>query len=595
MVNFRRARTVEKGECTTLVPCTEGSGGRSGTKPVNHPLCDKLQYVAADFSRFGGQVTSGFAKEPEEPHRAYMNTLLGWARSNHKHSKLDAILTYLQKGQVVGDLVRNHVLPVNDPGAEQPNLLKNWIGDKAQAPPIFKVLPNGQSPEDALVRWRVEEPEKPASGTWEDQEMIASWISYYESLQSKFGLCMVNGCETTLAEQHPAKLRNGADKAKLVSSNDKNGYTFRGRFVDAEQAVGIGFDATQKAHNALRWLIARQGYRNGDQVIVAWAVSGKDIPDPFRNTLDLFGVEGPAVEDEALNVGDVGQAFARRLNRAISGYRAKLGTADEIVIMGLDSATPGRMAISFYRELNGFEFLDRVQNWHEQCAWPQNFGKDSHFIGAPAPRDIAEAAFGKRLDDKLKKSTIERLLPCIVDGRPIPADFVASTTRRASNRVGLDHWDWEKCLGIACALFRGHHKQKGYQMSLESKRATRDYLYGRLLAVAEQIEDRALYIAGENRSTTAARLMQRFADRPLSTWKTIELALGPYKARLRGSRGPFLRKMEKLVDDITAAFDKDDFVADGPLSGEFLLGYHCQRRDLHSPAQSLEDEQHPDE
>jgi CRISPR-associated protein Csd1 len=53
--------------------------------------------------------------------------------------------------------------------------------------------------------------------------------------------------------------------------------------------------------------------------------------------------------------------------------------------------------------------------------------------------------------------------------------------------------------------------------------------------------------------------------------------------------------MEKLVDDITAAFDKDDFVADGPLSGEFLLGYHCQRRDLHSPAQSLEDEQHPDE
>ena len=97
----------------------------------------------------------------------------------------------------------------------------------------------------------------------------------------------------------------------------------------------------------------------------------------------------------------MGQAFARRLNRAISGYRAKLGTADEIVIMGLDSATPGRMAISFYRELTGFEFLDRVQNWHEQCAWPQNFGKDSQFIGAPAPRDIAEAAYGKRLDDKL--------------------------------------------------------------------------------------------------------------------------------------------------------------------------------------------------
>ncbi|WP_354005778.1 type I-C CRISPR-associated protein Cas8c/Csd1, partial [Aeromonas caviae] len=139
-------------------------------------------------------------------------------------------------------------------------------------------------------------------------------------------------------------------------------------------------------------------------------------------------------------------------------------------------------------------------------------------MGAPAPRDIAEAAYGRRLDDKLSKATVERLLPCIIDGSQLPRDLVETTTRRARNRVGFkEHLEWEKCLGIACALFRGHNKQRNYQMALEQDRITRDYLYGRLLAVAENIESQALFVAGEKRDTMAARLMQRFADRPYST------------------------------------------------------------------------------
>ena len=120
-------------------------------------------------------------------------------------------------------------------------------------------------------------------------------------------------------------------------------------------------------------------------------------------------------------------------------------------------------------------------------------------------------------------------------------------------------------------------------MALEPDRTTRDYLYGRLLAIAENIESSALFVAGEKRDTSAARLMQRFSDRPFSTWKTIEVSLTPYKARLRSQRGPLLFKREQLLDDIMAKFQADDFVNDGPLTGEFLLGYHCQRQDLRPP------------
>jgi CRISPR-associated protein Csd1 len=119
-------------------------------------------------------------------------------------------------------------------------------------------------------------------------------------------------------------------------------------------------------------------------------------------------------------------------------------------------------------------------------------------------------------------------------------------------------------------------------MALETERATRDYLYGRLLAIAESIESFALTKAEKNRDTTAARLMQRFSDRPYSTWRNIELALTSYKSRLRSSEknAGFLFKREKLMDEVLCFFQGNDFTNDRALSGEFLLGYHCQRRDL---------------
>ena len=592
--NFLRANVITKADQPTVVPCTEGSGGRSGKKPVNHPLCDKLQYVAGDFQKFGGEVTSGFSKDPHEPHRSYLQTLAGWDASHYGHPKLVAIRKYVQKSKIIDDLSREQILFLDPQG----KLLKTWKGDKQNPPPIFKLISKEQSPAEAFIRWRVEVPGDPQSTTWKDQELIKAWVDYYASQQAKRGLCFIAGETKTLAEQHPAKLRNGADKAKLISSNDTSGYTFRGRFEDEDQACGVGFEVTQKAHNALRWLIERQGFRTGAQVVVAWAVSGKEVPDPFANSADMLGLETSGVETSNQFQGDAGQIFASRLNKYIAGYRVELGSTNDIVVMALDSATPGRMAIAYYRELTGSEFLERIQAWHKSCAWHQNFGKDLKFVGVPSPRDIAEAAYGRQVKgksgEKLRKATVERLLPCIIDGQPIPHDLVESTIRRTCNRDGLEHWEFEKDLGIACALFKGYFKERSYEMALEPNRTTRDYLYGCLLAIAEHVESRALHLAGEKRDTNAAKLMQRFGDRPYSTWRTIELSLIPYKTRLRAKRSSFLNEMEKQLDAVSSKFQAQDFLDDRRLSGEFLLGYHCQRQALWTKPETEKDEDNGD-
>jgi CRISPR-associated protein Csd1 len=278
--------------------------------------------------------------------------------------------------------------------------------------------------------------------------------------------------------------------------------------------------------------------------------------------------------------GDVGQAISRALSKKIQGYKKDLGDANRIVVMGLDAATPGRAAVTFYRELTGSEFLERIESWHSDYSWIQNYSGEIKFVGAPAPKDIAEATYGRRLDDKIRKATIERILTCITDGKKVPRDLVAITKNRAVNRAGMENWEWEKHLGITCALFRGYYKERNYQMALEENRTSRDYLYGRLLAIAEHVESRALYVAGENRETNAAKLMYRFSQRPYSTWLILEMNLLPYKTRLQAKRPTFLKDMKLLLDEVHHHFQGKDYMDDHNLSGEFLLGYHCQRKKL---------------
>lgn len=602
---FKRASVLEKTQ--VVLPASEKSAGRSsGEAP--HPLADKIQYVAKDYPDYGGRKKSYFA--------GYEKQLSDWCSSEFRHEKAIAVYKYICNGSVVDDLISEGVLHVG----QNKELLAYWPDGDREPPLIFKVLPpipknkrvNKDKSEieqgDALICWSVEVEGEPDSATWQDESLQQKWIEYDNQSLNKTAFCFILGHEMPIAVNHPAKLRHTGDKAKIISANDSSGFTFRGRFTDSggSQAASVSYEITQKAHNALRWLISRQGFRNGDQVFVSWAVSGKEIPKPLESTWNLFNssqIIKKQVDDEDKKPPDhsvdLGESFARRLKNYMAGYYANLKPNEQIVVMGLNSATPGRMSVIYYRTLMASEFLERLEKWHDQFAWPQRYTKELTEPGSqkkpskkiiwpvssPAPYKIAEAAYGSILknNDSLRKSIIERILPCIIDGRSFPHDLIISAVRRACNRNNYEKWEWERNLGIACSLYKGFYlrnpnERREYNMTLEEKRTTRDYLYGRLLAVAEKIEETALYVGGEERPTTAARLMQRFADRPYSTWRNIELALQPYMQRLQANRAGFLVNRKKELDSIMDAFLPDEFKSKKSLSGEFLLGYHCQRQ-----------------
>lgn len=601
--NFQTARVMPP-KTAILLPATESSENRtSGEAP--HPLADKIQYVAKDYADYGGEKKAYFD--------GYLKQLKAWCESPFAHPKVQAVLHYVAKGRVVADLVEAGIFPLDSEG----KVLNKWEAE-GDAPPIFSVLPKTKGEIEfgsALVCWQVEIAGDVHSQTWTDKTIQQSWADYAASEKADKGFCLVQGEETVISTMHPAKLRHTGDKAKLISSNDTAGYTFRGRFATAEEAASVSADVSAKAHSALRWLISRQGIRNGDQVTVAWAISGKPVPSPMKDisseidwdNLDISAVENPdeiAKQTSSENSEpssdwsvNIGRAAAQIIKKKLHGYQAELKEHEQISLIMLDSATPGRMALTYYQEFLPTDYFANLDAWIDDFSWYQRYsievpnGKKTdkrtqwRFV-PPSPYSIAEAVYGKSLSDTLKKQLYARLLPVIAGGTsvPIPEDLVRQSFQAACNPNGCENWEWQRNIGVACALYKGwrarHHdlsQRRTYPMSLDTQNRSRDYLYGRLLAVAENTESYALYLAGEKRATTAERYMQRFAEHPFATWRNIELALKPYQERLRNNGKD---TGSQAISEIMELFATDDFTCDDKLSGEFLLGYHCQKMEI---------------
>ena len=605
--NFQTARVMPP-KTVILLPATESSENRtSGEAP--HPLADKIQYVAKDYVDYGGEKKAYFD--------GYLKQLKAWCESPFAHPKVQAVLNYVSKGRVVADLVEAGIFQL-DSGNK---VLNKWEAE-GDAPPIFSVLPKTKGEIEfgsALVCWQVEIAGDVHSQTWMDKTIQQSWADYVASEKAEKGFCLVQGKEAVISTMHPAKLRHTGDKAKLISSNDTAGYTFRGRFATAEEAASVSADVSAKAHSALRWLISRQGIRNGDQVTVAWAISGKPIPSPMKDisseidwdNLDLSTVENPdefssqaSSEQPSLDWSvNIGRAAAQIIKKKLHGYQAELKAHEQISLIMLDSATPGRMALTYYQEFLPADYFANLDAWIDDFSWYQRYSieqpnakksdkkKTLWAFVPPSPYSIAEAVYGKSLSDTLKKQLYARLLPVIAGGTsvPIPEDLVRQSFQAACNPNGCENWEWQRNIGVACALYKGwrarHHdlsQRRTYPMSLDTQNRSRDYLYGRLIAQAESMEWYALYLQNgkktPTRATNAERYFQQFAQRPYSTWRNLESEkLVPYRNYLTSQGKDFYKD---TISEIVELFEVNDFTRDDKLSGEFLLGYHCQKMEI---------------
>ena len=525
----------ERDETKTIIPATYKSSIRAKS-PCAHPLSDKLSYLIPSST---------------ERHDLYLKQLSDWANSEYSHPKVMAVLKYIESESLLDDLEKNGLVTKDSNGELDARY------------------------DDDFVRWRVTG-DGAVAPCWEDKSLIEAFIAYSEMLRdgSDSALCMITGEVLPIIEKHPKGVVSAAYGAKLISANDGSNFTYRGRFAEPSQAATISYVASQKAHNALRWVVANQGVIIGGRTFVCWNPKGKDVPNAMHSLLSVSDSQKKAATPSD---------YKKQLADAVNGWKLNLPDNEDVVIASFDAATTGRLSVTYYNELRASDFIDRLAHWQQTCCWENNqFGYQS-----PSVRQIAQCAFGVErtewldVDDRILKEQVQRLLHCVIDKAPMPSDIVQALMHRASMPLAYNNINRRKILFTACAAiyaYRTQAKKEEWTMSLDKEKKDRSYQFGRLLAVMEKVE-RDTY-TDEGREPNAIRMQSVFCDRPLYTAKIINDRLNPYFERLRpGSRAYY----KKLIGEITEQLSNyDDAQLNRPLGDTYLMGYYLQRNELYT-------------
>ena len=498
--------------------------------------------------------------------------------SNYTHSKLKAIYQYVKDSTMVSDLIKVGLVECEDG-----YLTNKKIG--------------GNSYEKVLVRFIVyEENTTEPDAVWQDKSLLDCYTNYYlDNLPGKKDICYLSGKLKTSATIHPKGIVAASYGAKIISANDTIGFTFRGRFRQSEEAYAVSYEATQKAHNALRWLAANQGVMLGasdKRTFICWNPKGKKTLNVFRYPFDI--------KDEREEIAHTAPEYKRKLLKTFAGWRGELKDSDDIIVMSLDAATTGRLSITYYNELQASDFYQRIEAWYNSLNWfypkYKKGEKPTKEIRTPLTTRIVEYAFGVERDmdstgtengykslivnDKVLKGETQRLIECMIDNRPIPRNIVRELVNRASLPQAYSKGIYEQILSTACAVIK--KEKRDYEgrdeiMELNRNNQNRSYLFGRLLAIAESVE-RITYRSDETREPNAMRLQTAFVNHPMHTWMIIENALKPYFERVSVSSRTFYKN---LISEIMVQIkDEDKNVLNKALDEEYLLGYYLQRAEL---------------
>lgn len=563
----------EKNGPVYMIPTTPQAETRTGSNGTPFPLADQLKYLAYD--------------GVENPRlNQYLSQLNDWCEQPDAPEVLKTLYSYLEKKTLLQDM-RSFGLSVQ---YNKDDAKKDADGKDAKM----------------LVHFSVESAEK-ITELYARSDVQQSWSRYFDkqSADAKKTLCYATGEQRVPLENHP-KIRGNP---KLISAKDASyPFQYKGRFEKDGSAATVSLEASLKAHNALNWLLDKQGFRKYGLNIIAWNVQNGPIAVP---------IEEQGWEEDESDQPDTFEQYALALRDAAMGKNSKLRNFQkqiascldaqqrvaETVILGMEAATDGRMSIDYYQELEGNTYVERLETWYRTCCWETYYKQWKMFT--PTPLMIAKAVMGedsvtrawqdkqcKKADAKQMRELYKRLLFCMVDGQALPRNIVMSAVHRAEFPLSFqekDSWSrykWEKCVETTCALIRKFQIDRHSTEAIPDNRLhaacqDRSYLYGRLFAVADEIEKQAQRKQEKTSSflpTHAIRLMRLFVQRPAETWKKLHMQLIPYLSML--GEDQLAGYYQNIIAQIEQTFVPEQRMKNQPVTEWFLIGLYAQRREL---------------
>lgn len=430
-----------------VFPVTE----ESVTRTVNvsaHPLCDQLGYTSAKFkkNRFD----------------SFMDAFQSWynyAQENGSHPILESVHALLEK-QDMFDAVFNGLRQKYPVALDEKDNFIVTIDGKEK-----KIKTDG-----LLVTYRVfsGRADKLDYTSTADTDLHRIYVDYIRHLNSEkkdqFDYCDLSGDYAYCTNKHRGLL--GTAKVVSVSHSE----THMGRFRSGDEVVRLSYEATEKIHLMLKFFLDHgdnNAYLGESTYTLIWFdndLFNKDkiditSPGDTVEKYDPFSGRKKTPKKQATKVDTLSSRAAQKIGNSMIGLREILPPKGRFYILIINKISNGRIAVQYFRELSNSELMERLAYWYASTAWPR-YVKDTGLIErSPNLFEIIDSLYGDENEKgyvrcenkKLRTLAFKRLLPCVIDGRPLPKDFARLAYINFTKRNSYDK-SWPQILYIACAL-----------------------------------------------------------------------------------------------------------------------------------------------
>lgn len=157
---------------------------------------------------------------------------------------------------------------------------------------------------------------------------------------------------------------------------------------------------------------------------------------------------------------------------------------------------------------------------------------------------------------------------------------------------------WRILLPTTLAVLSENNKEDFDMRKLEEQ--NRDYLFGRLLAVFEEMERATFSINNDksskekeyDRVSNAEKYWSSYMNRPAEYMQVLENKIKAYEKKLRDSKPGLYTKLNKAKQEIVLALDEFSVSKEinTALNYEFIFGYHAQMREIFTKKENDQDE-----
>lgn len=584
-------RFLDKEE-VVVFPITEDSIIRSGSKIAPHAISDELSYLAK--------------KIDVKKNKEYLKGIKELLDYEKGHS--------CENFRIIGEYVIKNTL-LDD-------FLKLYLGNTEYSIDGFKLSYEEIGKNDKINKKTIDlrkifitfKLEKEFSGDitlTRDVGLHDFYIGYVrdKNLYSKeLSYCDITGKLDYCIERHRGIIGN----AKLISISNHD-ETYYGRLKNGKDIYHISYEVSQKVHNMLKYLIDNHNHSSfiGENAyIINWLSQdlekgGIELLSGVENENEEFDDEDFEAEEEK-SMAILGGGVSYSLGKYFLGQGKNFGRKGDFYILIIEKISNGRVSMKYFRKLSRSEAYQRVVNWYNSTSWKfynsnlQKFTKQS-----PSLYQVASFVYGQESskgylaceNKKLSRSTIERLIPCIIDSQKLPKDILKTTFYKLSNKQSYKN-SWNIALNIGCSLIKKY--KNDYEnctinadniSEVKQLEESRSFYYGELMAIYEKIEldairGRELNMDSKRekgkiqRITNADRLWSSMIRTPERTRFILESKIKPYMNILKRNNPGWYTFYDKLITEITLELirlKESDNMMNGSLNEDFILGYYYRK------------------